>query len=154
VENKQDYLAQVQVAVSQLHNCGATYVKTVPVHEVLQGKTIWQGDVEVFDLHGHPKAKRAYAWSYSGGNKDERPQFVAVLEIPPVVSAQWAVRVQSVKDFKETGRSPTMLLTGLFFFVNFVLEFLHPVNPFWHYGNLIAGIGSILLWCFGPKKSN
>jgi hypothetical protein len=57
--NKQDYIAQVQVAISQLHNCGAMWRETVPVHELFQGKTIWEGDVEVFDLHDHPKAKRA-----------------------------------------------------------------------------------------------
>ena len=101
--NRQDYLAQVQVAVSQLHNCGATYVKTVPVHEVFRGQTVWQGDVEVFDLHGHPKAKRAYAWSHLDGAKDERTRFVAVLEIPPVVSAETAGRVQIVKDAKRKG---------------------------------------------------
>jgi len=39
----------------------------VPVHEVFQGKTLWQGDVEVFDLAGHPKAKRAYGWSHPEG---------------------------------------------------------------------------------------
>jgi hypothetical protein len=33
-------------------------------------------------------------------NKDERTRFVAVLEIPPVVSAETAVRVQIVKDSK------------------------------------------------------
>ena len=32
---------------------------------------------------------------------DERTRFVAVLEIPPVVSAETAVRVQIVKDFNE-----------------------------------------------------
>jgi hypothetical protein len=101
VANKQDYLAQVQVAVSQLHNCGATYVKTVPVHEVFRGETVWQGDVEVFDLMGHPKAKRAYAWGHLDGTKDERTRFVAVLEIPPVDSAQKAVQVQIIKDVKE-----------------------------------------------------
>jgi hypothetical protein len=100
VANKQDYLAEVQVAVSQLHNCGTTYVKTVPVHEVFRGETVWQGDVEVFDLTGHPKAKRAYAWSPLDGAKDERTRFVAVLEIPPVVSAETAVRVQIIKDSK------------------------------------------------------
>jgi len=99
--NKQDYISQVNVAVSQLHNCGATWVKTVPVHEVFEGKTVWQGDVEVFDLYGHPKAKRAYAWSHLDGDKDERTRFVAVLEIPPVVSAETAVRVQIVKDINE-----------------------------------------------------
>jgi hypothetical protein len=100
VANKQDYLAQVQVAVSQLHNCGAIYVKTVPVHEVFRGETVWQEDVEVFDLRGHPKAKRAYAWSHLDGKHDEWTRFVAVLEIPSVESAETAVRAQIVKDVK------------------------------------------------------
>lgn len=86
--------------MTHLHKCGAVWRKTVPVHEVFQGKTVWQGDVEVFDLMGHPKAKRAYAWSHLDGKKDERTRFVAVLEIPPVESAETAVRVQIVKDFK------------------------------------------------------
>ena len=98
--NKQDYIAQVQVAVAQLHNCGAVWRSTVPVHEVFQGKTVWQGDVEVFDLTGHSKAKRAYAWGHLDGKNDERTRFVAVLEIPPVESAETAVRVQIVKDYK------------------------------------------------------
>lgn len=98
--NKQDYIARVQVALSQLHNCGATWRETVPVHEIFQGKTVWQGNVEVFDLHNHPKAKRAYAWSHREGKNDEGERFVAVLEIPPVESAVTAVRVQIVKDIK------------------------------------------------------
>jgi len=102
VESKQDYLAKVQVAVQQLHNCGAVWRETVPVHEVFRGQTVWRGDVEVFDLHGHPKAKRCYAWSHLDGPKDERTRFVAVLEIPPVVSAETAVRVQIVKDFRKS----------------------------------------------------
>jgi len=101
VGNKQDYLAKVQVAVSQLHNCGTVWRETVPVHEVFRGETVWQGDVEVFDLHGHPKAKRAYAWAHLDGPNDERTRFVAVLEIPPVVSAETAVRVQIVADSKK-----------------------------------------------------
>ena len=72
----------------------------MPVHEVFRGETVWQGDVEVFDLTGHPKAKRCYAWSHLDGAKDERTRFVAVLEIPPVDSAQKAVQVQIVKDVK------------------------------------------------------
>jgi hypothetical protein len=34
------------------------------------------------------------------GKNDERTRFVAALEIPPVVSAETAVRVQIVKDAK------------------------------------------------------
>jgi hypothetical protein len=33
-------------------------------------------------------------------SNDERTRFVAVLEIPPIVSAEIAVRVQIVKDTK------------------------------------------------------
>jgi hypothetical protein len=42
-----------------------------------------------------------YAWGHLDGKHDERTRFVAVLEIPPVESAETAVRVQIVKDVKE-----------------------------------------------------
>jgi len=100
VVNDQNYIAGLQTAIMHFHNCGATWHETVHVHEVFRGETVWKGDVEVFDLHGHPKAKRAYAWSHLDGKNDERTRFVAVLEIPPVVSAETAVRVQIVKDVK------------------------------------------------------
>jgi hypothetical protein len=63
----------------------------VRVTENFQGKTIWQGAVEIFDLTGHPKAKRAYAWSHRDGDGDSDERFVAVLEIPPVTSPETAV---------------------------------------------------------------
>lgn len=101
MENKQDYIARLQVAVEQLHGCGAIYRETVPVHEVFQGQTVWQGEVEVFDLRGHPKAKRAYGWSHREGKDDQGERFVAVLEIPPVVSAITAVRASIIADKKK-----------------------------------------------------
>jgi hypothetical protein len=101
VENKQDYISRLQVAVSQLHGCGAIYRETVPVHEVFQGQTVWQGEVEVFELSGHPKAKRAYGWSHREGHNDEGERFVAVLEIPPVVSPITAVRASIIADKKK-----------------------------------------------------
>ena len=101
MENKQDYIAKLQIAVQHLHGCGAIHHKTVLVHEVFRGETVWRGDVEVFDLIEHPKAKRCYAWSHLEGANDERTRFVAVLEIPPVVSAETAVRVQIVSDSKK-----------------------------------------------------
>ena len=100
MENKQDYLARLLTAVQHLHSCAAVWRETVPVHELFRGKTVWKGEVEVFDLTGHPKAKRCYAWSHLDGDKDERTRFVAVLEIPPVDSAHKAVQVQIVKDYK------------------------------------------------------
>jgi hypothetical protein len=100
VASNKEYFERLAMVVEHLHKCTATHRATVPVHEVFKGQTIWQGDVEVFDIKGHPKAKRAYAWSHLDGAKDERTRFVAVLEIPPVKSAETAVRVQIVKDAK------------------------------------------------------
>lgn len=99
--NKQEYLARVQVAISRLHDCVASYAETVPVHEVFRGETVWKGDVEVFDLHGHPKAKRCYGWSHPEGEDDKGERFVTVLEIPPVESAVTAVRASIVADSKK-----------------------------------------------------
>src|SRR5437879_4379752 len=100
MENKRDYIPRVQTAVQHLHNCGAQWLRTVHVHEVFQGKTAWDGGVELFILTGHPKAQRAYAWAHLDGPKDEETRFVAVLEIPPVKDAKTAVQVSIVADSK------------------------------------------------------
>jgi hypothetical protein len=86
--NKNDYIARLQLTIQHLHKCGAVHRDTVPVHEVFQGKTLWQGDVEIFDLTDHPKAKRCYGWSYG-----EPEEIITILELPPVDSAQSAVKV-------------------------------------------------------------
>ena len=80
-----------QVAIKDVHGCDSRHVESVPVHEVFQGQTAWQGTVEVFDLIGHEKAKRLYAWQYQGG--PEEIKTVIVLGILPVDSPQIAVKV-------------------------------------------------------------
>ena len=79
----------------------------MPVHEVFQGKTLWQGDVEVFDLAGHPKAKRAYGWSHPEGQDNKGERFVAVRKIPPVESAQTAVKMAIYSDIKREKLKPS-----------------------------------------------
>ena len=54
--------------------------------ETFNGETVWQGDIEVFDLTGHPKATRAYAWSYATTGAKRR--YVAVLKVP-LLSRLW-----------------------------------------------------------------
>jgi len=88
------------MVIRQLHGCDSTHVKTVPVHEVFRGKTVWQGEVEVFNVTGHAKAKRCYVWSHREGPNDTGERFVAVLEIPPVVSPQTAVKAAIVSESK------------------------------------------------------
>jgi hypothetical protein len=92
------YIERLKLAVEQLHRCAAVHVATAPVHEVFNGKTVWQGDVEIFKIN-HPRAKRCFAW-FHRDEKGER--LVAVLEIPPIVSPVTAVRAQVVKDVKDS----------------------------------------------------
>ena len=66
--------------------------------EQFQGRTVWQGVVEVFQLRQHPQAQRCYAWSYRDDAGHE--EMVAVLEVNPVISAQTAVRAAIVRQAK------------------------------------------------------
>lgn len=95
-----EYIERLRLTVEHLHKCSANHTATVPVHEVFRGKTVWQGAVEVFEITGHPKAKRCYGWSHREGKDDKGERFVAVLEIPPVESAKSAVQVQIVNDVR------------------------------------------------------
>ncbi len=90
---KREYIERLQSVILHLYACKAAWVETVPVHEVFRGQTAWKGFVEVFTLSGHPKAKKAYAWSHAEGKDDKGERFVTVLEIPAVESPQTAVKV-------------------------------------------------------------
>jgi hypothetical protein len=56
-----DHLEELRAVIRRFHGTEATHVESVPVKETFQGKTVWEGIVEVFELHGHPKATHAYA---------------------------------------------------------------------------------------------
>jgi hypothetical protein len=77
-------------AIRNLHGVESTHLRSEPVHETFHGKTIWEDAVEVFALKGHPKAGLAYAWSHETDKGGRR--YVAVLGVPPIKSAQDAVR--------------------------------------------------------------
>ena len=90
--NRQEYLGRLQAGIEKLHNCRATYRRMVLVQEVIKGRTLWKGEVEVFWLTGHPQAKRCFAWANPEWVDDDGKQFAAVLEIPPVIGPATAVK--------------------------------------------------------------
>lgn len=93
----------LQKAILDLHGCQSTWLESVPVKKVFQGQTVWEGIVQVFDLQGHPTAKRCYAWSYElEGSKKRR--FFAVLHQGKVDSPKKAVRAAIVKEFRKVGK--------------------------------------------------
>jgi len=58
--------------------------------EGFEGQVVWDGIVEVFDLVGHPKAKRCYAFYFVEDNGQK--VIKTILGIPPVDSEVSAVR--------------------------------------------------------------
>ena len=92
-------LPAIQDAVRHLHGCESTFVESVPIREEFQGQPVWVGEVQVLDLIGHPKAKRAYAWSYA--TTGTKRKFVAVLELDPVRDARTAVQAAMVAQFNK-----------------------------------------------------
>lgn len=90
---------ELQLAAERMHDCRAHLVEAVPVSEAFQGQPVWQGIVHVFELTGHPTATRCYAWSSPVGESEKR-RFFAVLHIPPITSAQDAVRAAIVQEYR------------------------------------------------------
>lgn len=74
--------------------CKAQHIESVPVFELFEGKVIWDGVVETFDIEGHPKAKRCYAFHFIDADESGEPTAGRlVLNLPPVDSPQTAVKL-------------------------------------------------------------
>jgi hypothetical protein len=69
------------------------------VKETFEGKTIWEGIVEVFELDSHPKAPRVYAWAHDTDDP-HRPRHVTVLHLGPITSAVEAVRAAIIQEHR------------------------------------------------------
>ena len=101
----ENYIARLQQVIFHLHKADSEHIESVPVQEVFQGQTVWQGVVEVFSLKNHPKAKRAYAWSHVDGKNDDDERFVTVLGLPPAVSPETAVKVAIARSAGRTEKT-------------------------------------------------
>jgi hypothetical protein len=91
-------IEHLRETILRLHGVEAQHIESVPVKETFQGKTVWEGIVEVFDLRDHPKAPRAYAWMHD--TDDGRKRDVTVLHVPPVDSPLAAVRASIIQDYR------------------------------------------------------
>lgn len=84
----------IQRAAERASGHAATLVETVPVVETFRGEIVWEGVVSVFDT---PRCK-VYGWAVKS---DKGPQFVAVLNEPPVDSTITAVRAWIVSQARK-----------------------------------------------------
>jgi len=85
--NRVDQFKQV---IEKSYECKARHVASKAIIEGFEGQVVWDGVVEVFDLLGHPKAQRCYAFYFV--EDSGRKVIKTVLGIPPVDSEVSAVR--------------------------------------------------------------
>ena len=87
----------LRTAIKTMHQCKAAHERSAVIVEKFKNQTVGEGVVESFALTGRPQAKRRHAWRYqdTGGTQHEN-----VLEIPPVVLPQTAVRAVIAADSK------------------------------------------------------
>lgn len=95
------YIEELQDVIRKLHGVHSTHVQSVPVREEFRGETVWDGIVEVFELHGHPKAPHAYAWTHETDDPKHPKRSVTVLKIPPAVTPEAAVRVAIMQELSD-----------------------------------------------------
>lgn len=98
-----DRAVELAASIEAQHGGRARLHSVVPIDERHNGKPVWQGQVHVFDLEGHPAATRAYAWSSPIEGSDRR-RFFAVLHLGPIRSAQDAVRAAIVAEHRQQGQ--------------------------------------------------
>jgi hypothetical protein len=97
------YIQELRDVIRRLHGADATHVESVPVKEVFEGRTVWEGVVEVFDLAGHATAHRVYAWAHETDNPQKPIKHVTVLHLHPIKSAQDAVRAVILQEARNLG---------------------------------------------------
>lgn len=103
------HIQLLQEAVQRLHKCQALHLETVLVHEKFQDKTIWQGEVEVFKLNGHPRSTRCFAWIQQDGHSI---RYVALLDSAGVTSPATAVRASIIFNIPKTNEDSSGSLGG------------------------------------------
>ena len=104
------YIEELQKAIKTLHGVESRHLESVPVKETYKGQTVWDGVVEVFELIGHPKATKIYAWSHEKWEAEgaSGSRTVTVLHGHPIQSARDAVRAAIIQEFRslEAGDEP------------------------------------------------
>src|SRR5882672_4182630 len=94
-------IEELREIILRLHGSESTHIETVPIKETFQGKTLWEGHVEVFDLINHPKAPRVYAWTHETGDPSNPRRTLTVLHIRPALSPQKAVQVVIASEYRD-----------------------------------------------------
>lgn len=85
-----EYIQKLTEAIEAVHECRCSHFGAEHIREEHEGELIWEGDVEIFQIEGNPKANVAYGWGWDAGNGEV--EFIGILHVPPIESAREAVK--------------------------------------------------------------
>jgi hypothetical protein len=94
------YIDELRDVIRHLHGVESRHVGSVPVKETFQGRTVWDGCVEIFELIGHPTSSKLYAWSHATDDPGNPKRHVTVLHSDLIPSPLLAVRAAIIQEFK------------------------------------------------------
>jgi hypothetical protein len=90
---------QLKRFIEAQHGGTGTLLQSVRIKDTQRSQGAWDGVVHVFELKGHPKARRAYAWS-SPVSGTAKPRLFAVLHMGAVTGPIQAVKAASAAIHK------------------------------------------------------
>ncbi len=94
------YLAFLQDAIRHHYGCEAKHLETVPITERFQGRTVWDGKVEVFQLVNYLTAEKLFAWGYDDPESEQNLNAITILAQPPTVTPEQAVRAYIANQYR------------------------------------------------------
>jgi hypothetical protein len=86
------YFEFLRGAIKSAYGCDSRHVKTVFVTEEFRGFS-WEGEVDVFELRGHPMAVQCYAWCSHDPRLSPDAGVRVVLALPPATTPEMAIRL-------------------------------------------------------------
>jgi hypothetical protein len=84
-----EQIKHIEETLDKAFKLESKHLETLKVFESFQGKVVFDGDVEVFDITGHPETSRCYAWAEKTATGNDS---TVILEQPPIKNALDAVR--------------------------------------------------------------
>ena len=95
------YIEDLQDVIRKLHGVESRHLRSVPVTEKFEDKTVWDGVVEVFELIEHETASTVYAWTHLTDDSTHPKRHVTVLHLGPVNSPETAVRAAIIQEYRD-----------------------------------------------------
>lgn len=98
-----DYLSNLKKAIKAAQGFDSEHEGTYHVKSMFRDTLVWEGDVELFNLIGHPTVSQCYAWGTANGDQFDA---VTILAVPQIDSPLKAVMIWVAGEAKRRVRIP------------------------------------------------